>query len=89
MFYVLDGTLTVLLGDRNVAAGAGTFVCVPPGLVHTFANASDQPVRFLNFNIPAGWENYMRDLADAALSGPLTRETIGRVASRYDFHAVT
>jgi hypothetical protein len=25
-------------------------------------------VRFLNFNTPAGWENYMRDLADAAKS---------------------
>jgi hypothetical protein len=27
----------------------------------------------------------MRDLGEAAKSGPLTSETIGRVASRYDF----
>jgi hypothetical protein len=42
----------------------------------------------LNFNTPAGWENYMRDLADAAKAGPLTRAMIGQIASRYDFRAV-
>jgi mannose-6-phosphate isomerase-like protein (cupin superfamily) len=88
MFYVLEGTLTVRLGDEIRAAGAGTFVCVPPGVVHTFRNDSDEPVRMLNFNTPAGWEHYMRDLADAARQGPLTPEAIGRVASRYDFEIV-
>ena len=85
MFYVLDGTLTVRLGDRTIEAVPGSFVCVPPGVVHTFRNDSDGPVRFLNFNPPAGWENYMRDLAEAARSAPLTPEVIARVASRYDF----
>jgi mannose-6-phosphate isomerase-like protein (cupin superfamily) len=86
MFYVLEGTLTLRLGEKTLDAGPGTFVCVPPGVVHTFSNAGDAPVRFLNFNTPSGWENYMRDLAEEARSGPLTPETIGRVASRYDFH---
>lgn len=86
MFYVLDGVLTLRLGDQTHELGAGSFACVPPGVVHTFANTSDSPVRFLNFNTPAGWENYMRDLAEAAKSGPLTPEVIGSVASHYDFH---
>jgi quercetin dioxygenase-like cupin family protein len=85
MFYVLDGVLTVRLGEETHQLGAGSFVCVPAGVVHTFSNPSDSPVRFLNFNTPAGWENYMRDLAEAAKAGPLTPEVIGRVASRYDF----
>jgi hypothetical protein len=34
---------------------------------------------------PAGWENYMRDLAEAAQSVPLTPEVFARIASRYDF----
>ncbi len=85
MFYVLEGTLTLRLGDETVAAAAGSFVCVPPGIVHTFRNASDREVRLLNFNTPAGWEHYMRALAEAASSGPLTPETIGQVATRYDF----
>jgi quercetin dioxygenase-like cupin family protein len=87
MFYVLDGVLTMRLGDETHQIGPGTFVCVPPGVTHTFSNTSDSPVRFLNFNTPAGWENYMRDLGEAAKSGPLTPEVIGRIASRYDSHA--
>ena len=85
MFYVLEGTLTLRVGDETVEAGPGTFACAPPGVVHTFSNASDAPVRFLNFNTPSGWEHYMRALAEEARSGPLTPESIGRVASRFDF----
>lgn len=88
MFYVLDGVLTMRVGDEVQQFGAGTFVCVPPGTTHTFSNTSEQPVRFLNFNTPAGWENYMRDLGQAAAEGPLTAQTIGRIASRYDFQIV-
>jgi mannose-6-phosphate isomerase-like protein (cupin superfamily) len=89
LFYVLDGTLTLRDGDESVAASPGTFACFPPGAVHTFANESDEPVRFLNFNTPAGWEQYMRDLG-AAFAGdrPPTSEEVARIASRYDFHPV-
>ena len=85
MFYVLEGTLTMRLGDETLDLGPGSFACVPPGTIHTFSNRSDQPVRFLNFNTPAGWENYMRDLASALAAGSPTPEEIGQVASRYDF----
>jgi mannose-6-phosphate isomerase-like protein (cupin superfamily) len=87
MFYVLEGTLTMHLDGVTHELGTGSFVCVPPGVVHTFRNSSGRPVRMLNFNTPGGWENYMRDLGEAAKSGPLTPQIIGRIASRYDFHA--
>jgi quercetin dioxygenase-like cupin family protein len=86
MFYVLEGTLTVRVGSEDHELGPGSFVCIPPGTVHTFSNHSGGVVRFLNFNTPAGWENYMRDLGAAfAGGGPPTPEEIGRIASRYDF----
>lgn len=88
MFYVLEGTLTVRLGDRTRAIDAGSFVCVPPGVTHTFSNPGTAPVRFLNFNTPAGWEHYMRELGQAAGDEPLSSEVIGRIASRHDFHVV-
>lgn len=85
MFYVLEGSLTMRLGDETTKLPAGTFVCVPPGVVHTFSNPDETPVRFLNFNTPAGWENYMRDLGAALTKGTPSQEEIGRIASRYDF----
>ena len=90
MFFVLDGTLTMLVEGETHELPPGSFACVPPGTVHTFSNPTDQPVRFLNLNTPGGWEAYMRELAEAANSGePLTPEVIGRIASRHDFHAAT
>jgi quercetin dioxygenase-like cupin family protein len=86
MFYVLEGVLTVRLGDETRELGAGSFVCVPPGTVHTFSNPGDEPVRLLNLNTPAGWENYMRDLAAASAGGETPApEEIGKIASPYDF----
>ena len=88
MFYVLEGTLTMRVGEDAREVPAGTFVCVPPGVVHTFSNPGSTPVRFLNFNTPGGWEGYTRDLGAASTEGhQLSSEEIGEIASRYDFHA--
>jgi mannose-6-phosphate isomerase-like protein (cupin superfamily) len=89
MFYVLEGTLTVRVRDDDIDAGPGTFVCIRPDTPHKFSNESGAPVRFLNFNTPGGFENYMRDLAEAAAGGQvLGPREIGEIASRYDFRAV-
>ena len=40
----------------ELVAAAGTFVLVPPGVEHTFANRSDHPVRMLNIHAPAGFD---------------------------------
>jgi mannose-6-phosphate isomerase-like protein (cupin superfamily) len=88
MFYVLHGTLTMRLGDETLELEPGSFVCAPPGVVHTFSNPRDTPVKILNFNTPAGWENYMRDLAAALAGGTPTQEEIGQIASRYDFEVM-
>jgi len=63
-FYVLDGEMTYTFGreDETVVAGPGTFVLIPAGVVHTFANESDGHVRWLNFHAPdAGFAQFLRD----------------------------
>ncbi len=64
-FYVLDGTLTVLLGDERHEAAAGSYALIPPGNVHTVSNPGDGTVRFLNVTAPGGLERYLRELAAA------------------------
>jgi mannose-6-phosphate isomerase-like protein (cupin superfamily) len=88
-FYVLEGTLTVQLGDREVEAGAGSYAIVPPGNVHTFANRSDAPVRMLNLMAPGGLEQYLKEVAAGMAPGePPDPAEMAQVASRYDFRPV-
>jgi mannose-6-phosphate isomerase-like protein (cupin superfamily) len=62
-FYVLDDEIRFVVDGQEVVAGAGTFVLVPPGVVHTFGNPTASPVRILNIHAPAGFD--WRLLADA------------------------
>jgi len=55
-FYILEGELTFGVEGEEVVAGPGTFVLVPPGLRHTFANRGDSVVRMVNIHAPAGFD---------------------------------
>jgi mannose-6-phosphate isomerase-like protein (cupin superfamily) len=49
VFYVIDGTMSVLVGDRWIDATAGSFVLIPGGVTHDFENRSDRRAGLLNF----------------------------------------
>ena len=66
-FYVLDGELTFFLGPAGepVRLGAGSFVAVPPLVVHAFRNESDADASWLNFHAPdKGFADYLRGIRD-------------------------
>ncbi len=64
-FYVTEGTMTFWVGGRVIDAPAGSFVYGPRGIPHTFVAASEQ-ARFLLVAEPAGLDNFVRALAQAA-----------------------
>jgi mannose-6-phosphate isomerase-like protein (cupin superfamily) len=55
-FYILEGELTFTVDGEDVVAGPGTFVLVPPGVRHSFANRSDAVARMINVHAPAGFD---------------------------------
>lgn len=60
-FLVLEGELELTFESGPLRAPAGTFVLVPPDVVHSFDNASDAAARFLNVHAPScGFGNYLR-----------------------------
>ena len=62
-FFIVEGELRFGLGPdiEPVQAPAGTFVLVPPHVIHTFVNESDAAARWLNFHAPsAGFMAFMR-----------------------------
>src|SRR6266508_1563585 len=62
-FYVLEGELTFRIGPdfQRTRAPAGTFVAVPPNVIHGFDNDSSERACFLNFHAPSGgFADYLR-----------------------------
>jgi mannose-6-phosphate isomerase-like protein (cupin superfamily) len=47
IWYVLEGTLRVQVGDREVEAQAGAAVMVPRGTPHTYWDAAPGRLRYL------------------------------------------
>ncbi|MDF7817011.1 cupin domain-containing protein [Runella sp. MFBS21] len=60
--YVLEGTASVLVGDKIYEVQAGGFHLRPRGLVHTFWNASDKPLRFMDLYFNQNFEEYLEEL---------------------------
>ncbi len=59
LFYILDGILSVRVGEQWIDAEKGTFIRIPAGTLHDFANKTDSKAGMLNFYIPGGFEKNM------------------------------
>jgi quercetin dioxygenase-like cupin family protein len=65
-FYIAEGQLTFHLGDRELVAGAGAFVFIPRGLVHTAWNSGSGPMRGLLLLSPGGAEHIFQSVETAS-----------------------
>jgi quercetin dioxygenase-like cupin family protein len=62
-FFVLDGTVELVLDGETRSVERGGFVAVEPGVAHTFHNRSDRPARVLNLHAPGvRFDEYIRGL---------------------------
>lgn len=59
VFYVLEGTASLRIGDEWINAEKGTFIRIPANTIHDFENRTDQRMGLLNFYIPGGFERDM------------------------------
>ena len=64
LFYVIEGTMTFLVGDQHVDAAAGTFLRIPAGVTHDFENRSASRAGALNVFIPGGFESNMPEIVE-------------------------
>jgi quercetin dioxygenase-like cupin family protein len=66
-FYVLEGELTVQLGQRITTIGVGELAFALGGMRHTLANRGTTTARFLIICTPAGFEREFARRAAARL----------------------
>ena len=90
-FYVLEGEITLVVGDQRLTASAGIFANMPVGTPHSFKNESGKPAKMLISVAPAGLEQMFFEVGvpvppGATTAAPPTREEIERllaVAPKY------
>ena len=85
VFYILEGTVRVQLGEETVDAGAGSLVQVIRGTPHTFWNAGESPARLLAIFSPAGFEGFFAEAAQLKQEPgtPPFIQAIDRIRSRH------
>jgi mannose-6-phosphate isomerase-like protein (cupin superfamily) len=81
-YYVLDGELEVLDGDRTFKAGPGSFVFIPRGTLHRFRNTGHGHARMLVIFVPSGFEQFFKAVGEPARPAeqapPLDADEIAR-----------
>lgn len=61
LMYVLEGTATVMIGEKIYEIEAGGWNFRPRRIVHTFWNASDKPLRFIDSYFNQNFEDYLEE----------------------------
>jgi quercetin dioxygenase-like cupin family protein len=65
-FYLLEGQLEVLSGERRLTGGPGTFVFLPRNIPHGFRVVGTSPARFLVLTTPGGFEGFFMEVGRPA-----------------------
>jgi mannose-6-phosphate isomerase-like protein (cupin superfamily) len=87
-FYVLEGEVEVLVGDRSERLRAGSFILVPRGTAHRTWNCGRGPAKILAIAQP--WApQYVRELAQAFPNqGPPDMEKLMETYEKYGVEPV-
>jgi len=88
LMYVLEGKATVLIGEKIYEVEAGGWNFRPRRIVHSFWNASDTPLRFIDCFFNQNFEDYLEELFHKIIPdmvknnlNPTTPEIATRIAA--------
>jgi quercetin dioxygenase-like cupin family protein len=81
-YYVLEGQVDVLMGDRQITLSAGEFVHLPAGTVHNFRMRSKE-AKFLSVTSRPGASRFFAD-ADREVGGALDIPRMMAVCARHE-----
>lgn len=83
--YVIEGVMTVQVGDQRCTAHPGDLVWLPRDVPHTFANLGTATARVVGMITPAGVEGMFAEQAAyfASLDGPPDPDAVPAIGARY------
>lgn len=90
-FYLVEGQLTFKVDKESIEAKPGTFINVPPNVLHSFKNETDEIAKLITIISPPGMEQLFVDIgmevSDTNVKPPrFTKEQIEKnagIAAKY------
>jgi len=96
LMYVLEGTATVLIGEKIYKVEAGGWNFRPRRIIHSIWNASDKPLRFIDCFFNQNFEDYLEEVVHKIIPymiknnlTPTTPEIANRIAALDKMFGVT
>ncbi len=80
VFYIIAGTLSLVLAGQWSQVARGSYVLIPGGTAHDFENRGATRMGFISINVPGGFENKMPRIVAAFADNPPgnVSETVAR-----------
>ena len=86
MFFIVEGTYELTVGDQTTTAGPGTIVFIPRNVVHRFKNVGETIACMLDWSLPGGQDHYFRAMAELALGDDFAGEKMAAINKKFNTH---
>jgi len=85
-FYVVEGQIIFNVDEQRIEAKPGTFVSIPPNVLHSFKNETNENAKLIIVLSPAGLEQFFVEVGlevsnNSVKPPPLTDEQIQKLVS--------
>ena len=70
VYFILEGAMTMYLGNGEFEVGTGDFVHVPQGTIHGYRNDGAQPCRFLAWTVGGAIDQFFIEMGDKIKNMP-------------------
>jgi mannose-6-phosphate isomerase-like protein (cupin superfamily) len=84
IFFIVDGTYELTVGDRTAIVGPGTIVFILRRVVHRFKNVGGATARMLDWSLPGGQDHYFKAIAELAAGDEFTGERAVEISKKFD-----
>jgi len=82
-YYVLSGSLWLMVSGQEIVLGAGEFIHIPGGTVHSFKGISDAATQILILQAPGDAEEFFRACAREIKKIPVDLARMAELGARY------